>query len=202
MFPKDVRYTQTHEWVRLEGTIATVGITKYAAEQLSDLTYVELPDVGDELGAETALGAIESVKAAADLICPIDGKVVEVNPAVVENPEVISEDPYEDGWLVKLQATEPAQIDELMTAEAYQEFVLAEAGDEEEEEEEEEEEVEEELEVEKKPIPKKRVAGIEVDPLEEVDDDEDEDEDADADAGGDAGEEGDEEEEEDADELL
>ncbi len=192
MFPKDVRYTQTHEWVRLEGKVATVGITKYAAEQLSDLTYVELPAVGDELGAETALGAIESVKAAADLICPIDGKVLEVNQAVVENPDVISEDPYEDGWLVKLQATEPAQIDELMTSEAYQEFILAEAGDEEEEEEEEEEDVDEDLVVDTKPVPTKHIVGLDEAPIDEDEDDED----ADDDAGGGDDEEDEEEEDE------
>jgi glycine cleavage system H protein len=131
MFPKDVRYTTTHEWVRLENDVATIGITKYAADQLSDITYVELPSVGDELLADGVFGTIESVKAAEDLICPIDGEVVEVNKAVAENPELISEDPYEDAWLIRVKASDPSQIDEMMTAEAYQVFVQAEAGEQE-----------------------------------------------------------------------
>ena len=147
MFPKDVRYTTTHEWVRLEDNVATVGITKYAADQLSDLTYVELPDVGEDLTAEMIMGTIESVKAAADLMSPIDGRVLEVNGAVAQSPELISEDPYDDGWLIKIKPTDASQLDEMMTSEAYQLFVQAEAGEEEEEKEEEkEEEMEEEKE--------------------------------------------------------
>lgn len=175
MFPKDVRYTQTHEWIRLEGKVAVIGITSYAADQLSDLTYVELPDVGDELGAETMLGTIESVKAAADLICPIDGKVVEVNRAVVESPEIIGADPYEEGWLVKIVPTEPAQMDELMTAEAYQEFILAEAGDDEEEEEEEEVDEEEEDDDVKRSGPGRKAPLGDDDAVSDDDDDEDDD---------------------------
>ncbi|HUW56582.1 MAG TPA: glycine cleavage system protein GcvH [Planctomycetota bacterium] len=140
MFPKDVRYTTTHEWVRLEDGEATVGITAYAAGQLSDINYVELPSVGDDLPAETALGTIESTETAVDLLSPIDGKVIETNDAVLENPELIAEDPYDDGWLVRLKPTDPSQLNELMTAEEYQIFVQAESGEELEEEEEEEEE--------------------------------------------------------------
>jgi len=145
MFPHDIRYTTTHEWVRLENNIATIGITKYAADQLSDITYIELPSVGEEFVAEMAFGTIESVKAAEDLICPIDGEVVEANKAVVENPELVSEDPYEDGWLIRVRASDPSQVDELMTAEAYQVFVQAEAGEQETEPAEEEEEAEEDV---------------------------------------------------------
>ena len=174
MFPKDVRYTQTHEWVRYENGIVTVGITKYAADQLSDLTYIELPDVGEELVAETMLGTIESVKAAADLLCPVDGKIIEVNEAVIANPETISEDPYDDGWLVKMKPSEPSQVDELLTADAYQEFILAEEGEEEPDEEEEEEAVEEEVIEKKKP----EVKGLTlVDPDEDIGEDEDDEED-------------------------
>jgi glycine cleavage system H protein len=129
MFPLDIRYTTTHEWVRLENNIATIGITKYAADQLSDITYIELPSVGDELVVEMAFGTIESVKAAEDLISPIDGEVVEANKAVVDNPELVSEDPYEDAWLIRAKASDLSQIDELMTAQAYQVFVQAEAGE-------------------------------------------------------------------------
>lgn len=138
MFPKDVRYTTTHEWVRLEDDVVTLGITRYAADQLSDITYVELPSVGDELTAEAVFGTIESVKAAADLICPIDGEVTEVNEPIAENPELISDDPYDDGWLVKLKPNDISQLDELMTAAAYEVFVQAESGEESEEVEEEE----------------------------------------------------------------
>ena len=144
MFPKDVHYTPTHEWIRLENDLATLGITKYAAEQLSDITYIELPSVGDDLAAEAVFGTIESVKAAADLICPVDGKVVEVNEAAVQNPDLVSEDSYDDGWLIRLKLSDPGQLSELMTAEAYEVFVQAESGEEEEKEpgEEEEEDVE------------------------------------------------------------
>jgi len=142
MFPTDILYTTTHELVRLEDGVATVGITNYAADQLSDITYVELPSVGDELAAETVLGTIESVKAAADLICPVDGQVIEVNETIVENPDLIGEDPYDDGWLVKLKSSDASQMEELMTAEDYQAFVEAESGEEEEEGEDSEEEME------------------------------------------------------------
>ena len=133
MFPTDIRYTTTHEWVRLEDDVATIGITKYAADQLSDITYVELPSAGDELAAGTVLGTIESVKAAADLICPVDGQVIEVNETILENPDLIGEDPYDDGWLVKLKSSDVSQIDELMATEDYQAFVEVESGEEEEE---------------------------------------------------------------------
>ena len=192
-FPKDARYTQTHQWVRLENDIATIGITKYAADQLSDLTYVELPDVGEDLGADSVLGTIESVKAAADLICPIDGKIVEVNDAVVKNPEAISEDPYDDGWLVKLKPSDLSQVNELMTSEQYQEFVLAEAGEEEEDEEEEEEEIED------VDVVKLKVAD-KVLPPDVADLDEDEEKDEGLDKG--VGDEEKEEEEEEEEELL
>ena len=147
MLPKDVRYTSTHEWVRLEDGEATVGITRYAANQLSDINYVELPSVGDSLAAETSLGSIESTETGVDLLSPIDGKVIEINGAVLETPELIAEDPYDDGWLIRLKPADPSQLDELMTADEYQIFVQAEAGEDLEEEEEAEVDEEEEKEV-------------------------------------------------------
>jgi glycine cleavage system H protein len=175
MFPKDVRYTQTHEWVRMEDGVATIGITKYAADQLSDLTYVELPDVGEDIVAEGLLGTIESVKAAADLICPVDGKVLEVNQAVLDNPEAVSADPYDDGWLVKLKPSDASQVDELMTSEAYQEFILAEAGEEEPDEEEEETEEEEEEEKKKPEVKGRSRVADDEEAVDEGDEDEEDD---------------------------
>ena len=129
MFPEELRYTATHEWVRLEEDIATVGITAHAAELLGDVTYVELPEVGRELAKEEVLGTVESVKAAADLISPIGGVVVEVNDAVVENPDLIGEGPYDVGWLVKLTPSDVSQLQSLMTAQAYQAHVQTESGE-------------------------------------------------------------------------
>jgi len=146
MFPKDVYYTITHEWVRLEDDVATIGMTQYAADQLSDISYIELSSVGDELSAETVLGTIESTTDTVDLLSPIDGEVLEVNNSVLENPELIGEDPYDDGWLIRLRPSDTSQLEDLMSAEEYQFFVQAEVGEEPEEEEKEEEEEEEELE--------------------------------------------------------
>ena len=131
MFPKELRYTTTHEWVRLEDDVATVGITAHAAEMLGDVTYVELPEVGRELAKEEVLGTIESVKAAADLICPIGGVVVEVNDAVVENPDLIREGPYDVGWLLKLTPSDASQLEGLMTAQAYRAHIQTESGEQE-----------------------------------------------------------------------
>jgi len=146
MFPQDCRYTPTHEWVRMEEELAVVGLTAYAGQQLSDVTYIELPAVGDDLAAEAVLGTVESVKAAADLLCPIDGEVVEVNEAIVDNPEPIGSDPYDDGWLIKLKPEDVSQLDSLMTAEEYQVLLQAETEEEGEEPAEEELTVDEDLE--------------------------------------------------------
>ncbi len=132
MFPKDRRYTTTHEWVRLEDDVAVVGITGYAAEQLGDITYIELPAAEDDLVRVTVLGTIETVKAVVEVISPIDGKVVEVNDAAVDNPDLITEHPYDDGWLVKLSPTNTSQLADLMTAEEYEVLVGAESGKQEE----------------------------------------------------------------------
>jgi len=132
MYPPDNRYAPTHEWVRLEDDVAVIGISSYAAGQLSDITYIELPAIGEDLSAEGVFGTVESVKAAADLVCPIDGEVVEVNEAIVENPEPIGTDPYDDGWLIKVRPADVSQLENLMTAEEYQ--VLLQDEDEDEEE--------------------------------------------------------------------
>ncbi len=117
--PQDLKYTESHEWVRLEGDIATVGITQVAVDQLTDLVYVDLPAAGIEVQARRPFGEIESVKAVSELISPVSGKVVETNDAVSGDPTVISGDPYGAGWLIKISLTDPAELDNLLDAGAY-----------------------------------------------------------------------------------
>jgi len=119
--PRDLRYTSSHEWVRLRGKIATVGITDFAQAQLSDLTFVELPARDDELAASDEAAVVESVKAASDVYAPLTGKVVEINERVVDHPELINTDPYGEGWLFKLEVADPAEIEDLMDADQYEE---------------------------------------------------------------------------------
>lgn len=119
--PRDLRYTSSHEWVRLRGKTATVGITDFAQAQLSDLTFVELPAKDDELAAADEAAVVESVKAASDVYAPLTGKVVEINERVVEHPELINTDPYGEGWLFKLEVADPAEVEDLMDADQYEE---------------------------------------------------------------------------------
>lgn len=125
--PQDYKYTRTHEWVKVDGDIATIGITDFAQGELGDITYIELPAVGSTLGKSDSLGVIESVKAASDVYSPISGEVVEDNQAVEDAPESVNASPFEDAWLVKLRITDPSQLDELLDAAAY-EALLDEAG--------------------------------------------------------------------------
>ncbi len=125
--PKDYKYTRTHEWVKVDGDIATIGITDFAQSELGDITYIELPAVGSTLDKSDSLGVIESVKAASDVYAPISGEVVEDNTTVEEAPETVNSSPFEDAWLVKLRITDPSQLDELLDADAY-EALLDEAG--------------------------------------------------------------------------
>lgn len=123
--PGELRYNATHQWVRLEGDIATVGITDFAQEQLGDVVYVELPEVGDQLTAAEEAGGVESVKSASDIYSPVSGEVVDINSALGDSPEIVNESPYQDGWLFKLRldgATLPA---DLLTAESYSELLPA-----------------------------------------------------------------------------
>jgi glycine cleavage system H protein len=122
-FPKDLKYSRTHEWVRVEGKEVVVGITGYAAEELGDIVYVELPEEGDALEQDTAFGVVESVKATADLYAPLSGKVVEINEPLEDAPEVMNEDPYGDGWMVRLLLSNASELDDLLDAKAYSEFV-------------------------------------------------------------------------------
>ena len=117
--PEDLRYTSDHEWIRREGEEATVGITEFARDQLGDVVFVELPDVGARLVKGAAFGVIESVKAVSDLFAPVNGEVVARNEALFDAPETINQSPFGDGWIVRIRLSNPAELDELMDAAAY-----------------------------------------------------------------------------------
>jgi glycine cleavage system H protein len=119
MVPTDLRYTKDHEWVRVEGDEATIGITDYAADQLGDIVFVELPDPGRSLDQFATFGVVESVKAVSDLFAPVAGEVVEGNPALAGQPELVNQDPYGAGWMLRVKVTDAAQLDELLDPTAY-----------------------------------------------------------------------------------
>ena len=125
-FPEDLKFSKEHEWVLVEGNVATVGITDYAQDQLGDIVFVELPGVGDKVSKEDAFGVVESVKAVSDIYAPVSGKVVEVNDDLPENPEMLNEDAYGDGWIIKIEMNDPEEIQDLMTATEYEEYVAEE----------------------------------------------------------------------------
>jgi glycine cleavage system H protein len=122
-FPDDLRYTREHEWARRKGRNVVVGITEYAQEQLGDVVYLELPDVGDEVKKGDSFGVVESTKAVSELFAPVTGKVVEVNDPLSDAPETVNEDPYEEGWMVVIEPADPGEVDALMDAKAYQAFL-------------------------------------------------------------------------------
>jgi glycine cleavage system H protein len=119
MVPSDLRYTKDHEWVRVEGLTATVGITSYAADQLGDVVFVELPEVGRSLDRHATFGVVESVKAVSDLFAPIAGRVTETNPALAGQPELVNGDPFGAGWLVRLEVSDASQLDDLLDPATY-----------------------------------------------------------------------------------
>ncbi len=122
MNPEDRRYTQEHEWVWVEGDLATIGITHYAQHQLGDVVYVDLPEVGATLNQHQPFGSIDSVKTASDLFSPISGEVVEVNGVITDDPAVVNADPFGQGWMLRVRPSDPAEADALMTAEQYGEY--------------------------------------------------------------------------------
>ena len=126
MVPQDLRYTKDHEWVRLAGDSATVGITQFASEQLGDIVFVELPAVGASVTAQATFGVVESVKAVSDLFSPLSGTVTEINPALAGQPELVNTDPYGGGWMVKLTVADAGQLDDLLDPAAY-DTLIAEA---------------------------------------------------------------------------
>ena len=119
MDPQDRRYTSEHEWVKLEGDVAVVGITDFAQDQLGDVVYVELPKVGDKVEAMKPFGVVESVKTASDLYAPVSGTVAEVNDQLATEPQLVNDAPYQGGWMIKIQPDDPAAIDTLLTAQQY-----------------------------------------------------------------------------------
>ena len=125
-FPEDLKYSKEHEWVLVEGNVATIGITDYAQDQLGDIVFVELPAIGDKVSKEDAFGVVESVKAVSDIYAPVTGKVLEVNDDLPENPEMINEDAYGDGWMIKIEMSDKDELNDLMTATEYEEYVAEE----------------------------------------------------------------------------
>jgi glycine cleavage system H protein len=121
--PSDVRFTKEHEWVRLDGDIATVGITDHAQEQLGDVVFVELPEIGRDVATDEACAVVESVKAASDVYAPLAGKVVETNPTIIENPSMVNSDAEGEGWFFRIELDDTATFDALMDAAAYDEYV-------------------------------------------------------------------------------
>lgn len=120
MYPSDLRYSKEHEWARVEGNVAVVGVTQYAQDSLGDVVFIDLPDVGSEIEQFSKVGEIESVKAVSDLFSPVGGKVVEINQSAVDDPEIVNNEPYGAGWLIKVELSDQSQLDGLMDAQAYQ----------------------------------------------------------------------------------
>jgi glycine cleavage system H protein len=122
MVPAELRYTKDHEWVRVDGDEAVVGITQYAADQLGDIVFVELPDAGRTLDQHTTFGVVESVKAVSDLFAPVAGEVTATNDELTGTPEVVNTDPYGAGWMLRVRLGDPAQVDALLDASAYEQL--------------------------------------------------------------------------------
>ena len=121
--PADLLYTREHEWARLEGQVATVGITRFAVDQLGDVTQVDLPKEGESVKQAEVFGSVESVKAVSDLFAPITGKIVKVNSPLSDSPEYVNEDPYDEGWMIQVAVSNTSELDGLLNAEAYQAFL-------------------------------------------------------------------------------
>lgn len=121
--PANLKYTEDHEWIRVEGTIAFIGVTEYAQQQLGDIVFVEIETVGDTLAKGDTFGTIEAVKTVSDLFMPVGGEVLEVNPKLESAPELVNQDPYGDGWMIKISISNAAELNDLLSAEAYQETI-------------------------------------------------------------------------------
>jgi glycine cleavage system H protein len=126
-YPEDLKYLESHEYVRLDGEIATIGISAFAVDQLGDIVFLELPEIGDALEKDESFGSIESVKAVEDLNAPVSGTVIERNEAMIESPELITDDPYGEGWLLKVRINNPDELIDAMSANEYRELVEGEA---------------------------------------------------------------------------
>ncbi len=124
--PEDLHYSKDHEWVRVEGDIAIIGITDYAQNSLGDVVYVELPKPGDSFSANESFGSVESVKAVSEMFTPVSGEALEVNETLSDEPEKVNSDPYEEGWMIRLRMSNPGEVDSLLTAAEYEDFTKAE----------------------------------------------------------------------------
>ncbi len=123
--PQDRKYTKTHEWILIDGDIATIGLTDFAQNELGDITYLELPEVGETFSQADSFGVVESVKAASDVYTPVSGEVVEGNSEAEDAPEMVNQSPFNDAWLIRIKMDDPSQLDDLLDAAAYQEFLDA-----------------------------------------------------------------------------
>ncbi|KIY23275.1 MULTISPECIES: glycine cleavage system protein GcvH [Mesobacillus] len=121
--PKDLRYSAEHEWVKVEGEKARVGITDFAQSELGDIVFVELPEVGDEITVDQPFGSVESVKTVSELYAPVSGKVIEINEELNDSPEFVNESPYEKAWMITVELTDSNEVDKLMTPEQYEEMI-------------------------------------------------------------------------------
>jgi len=126
--PENLKYTKEHEWARIERNRVVVGITDFAQEELGDVVYVELPEPGAAVAAETPFGVVESVKAVSDLFCPISGTVIEINEDLEDHPELVNDAPYEDGWMIVIEPSNSAEFNELLSAEDYRAYIEEGAG--------------------------------------------------------------------------
>ena len=134
-FPEGLKYSKEHEWVLVEDGVAIIGITEFAQGELGDIVFVELPEVGEKISKDDPFGSLESVKAVSDIFAPISGAVVEINDDLKENPETINEDPYGDGWMIKVQMTDMDELKDLMSSDDYAEFIEQQKEEDEDEEE-------------------------------------------------------------------
>jgi len=125
--PSDLKYTKEHEWVRVEGNVAVVGITDFAQEEMGDIVNIELPEDDDVVRKDEAFGAVESVKASSEMFSPVSGKIIEINEPLVDSPETINEDPYDEGWMVKIEMSKPSELDGLMDAKRYEGYIKEES---------------------------------------------------------------------------
>ncbi len=125
--PEDLKYTTDHEWLRIEDNIAMIGITDYAQDQLGEIVFVDLPQESESFGKGDAFGVVESVKSVSDVFIPLSGNIREVNEPLKDSPETINDDPYEEGWLIKIEISNPAELDDLLTAKEYEAYVREEA---------------------------------------------------------------------------
>jgi glycine cleavage system H protein len=122
-FPKELKYTKDHEWVSVDGDVATIGITEFAQGELGDIVFVEIETVGDTLNTHEVFGTVEAVKTVSDLFMPLSGEIIEKNDTLDNNPENVNEDPYGKGWMIKVKMSNPSEVDSLMSADAYAETV-------------------------------------------------------------------------------